>query len=265
MNLFPVATQDFWTFLLVFTRLSGMMALAPIYGGRGVPAQARVGLAFVLSLVLMPLLRSYMPPVPRDTAVLVAYIFKEAAVGLLIGYIVQIFFVMVQMAGQFADIQMGFGLANVLDPMTQVQTSVLGQLQYMLMLLTFFAIRGDHILLKAVCESFRRLPTDRLTASPQNMDALYAVALQVLANAFLIGLKIAAPVVAAVLLVDTALAILSRTVPQMNVFLVGFPVKIGMGFVTLTLTMAFIIYLMSGMIGQIQSDILALFRAFRSP
>jgi len=263
VDLFPVATSQFFTFLVVFTRLSGLMGTAPNFGGRNVPAQVRFGLAFVLALVFMPLLRPFMPPIPRDPAVLITLLAKEAAIGMLIGYIVQLFFTMVQMAGQFADIQMGFGLASVLDPMTQVQTSVLGQFQYILTLLTFFAARGDHYLLRAIYESFQRLPASKMVGSPDRLDALYRAALQIFGDAFIVSLKIAAPVVAVVLLVDAALAILSRTVPQMNVFVVGFPVKIGMGFLTLLLTIAFVVYLMSGMISKITGAVFALLQALR--
>lgn len=246
---FPVYQVQ--AFLLIFFRVLGVVAFMPLFGSRLVPKQAKVGLALLITLVLFPLI-----PVPGGAlpTSLVSYgvlVVKELLVGLIIGFATDLIFMGVQLAGQLVSLQMGLGIADIIDPQANMQVAVIGRLKHFLALLIFLAISGHHFLLQALAASFDLVPPLQVSFSGMVVEKLVTMTAQV----FEIAIKIGAPAMAALFLTNVALGIIARTVPQMNVFIVGLPLNIGVGLLTIALSFPFFLYLFKRLFLGLQQDI----------
>jgi flagellar biosynthesis protein FliR len=227
------------TWLLVFARSAGIFTTAPIFGNAHVSMFTRVGMAACLAFIFAPMVAAANMPVPSDTLSLAAAVVKEAVVGLMIGFVGMLLFMVVQAAAEMIDMQIGFGFANIVDPMMNQHTSVIGQFQYMAATLIFLGMNGHHLLLQGLADSFSVLPLGHVSLSAAATHSM----LNTFARLFLAAMKIGGPVVGVILLTDVALGILARTVPQLNVLVVGFPAKIIVGLLTVIVAMpaAFIV------------------------
>lgn len=241
MDNFSVVLIDrFIILLLVFVRMSSIFVITPVFGRSELPSYLKIGLAFFCSYMLMPLLGAVQVEYTNllSFAVIVA---KEFLVGIIIGYVSFLVFSALYIAGQFIDIQIGFGMVNVLDPTMNTQVPLTGNFIYILTTMLLLAMDGHHVLLSALFKSYSVLPINGFQfteAMVNNIGAIFA-------DVFLIGFKISVPILAAILVAEVALGILSRTVPQMNVFVVGIPLKIGIGLITLYLMLPIFIQIMS--------------------
>lgn len=219
-----VLVDKFLVLLLVFVRMSSLFVVTPVFGRRELPAYLKIGLAFFCSYILVPLLGDVQVEYTSilSFAVIAA---KEFLVGIIIGYVSFLVFSALYIAGQIIDIQIGFGMVNVLDPTMNTQVPITGNFLYILTTLFFMVIDGHHILISALFKSYSILPINGFEfteAMVNNMTSIFS-------DVFALGFKISVPVLAATLLAEVALGILSKTVPQMNVFVVGMPMKIAIG------------------------------------
>ena len=211
-------------FLPVLVRVLGLVMASPIFGGRGVPAQVKIGLSVVTAMALYPVL-----PVDVLSMETVAgyyvVVLKELMVGIGLGFAVTLVFSAIYLAGQLIDVPMGFGMVNVVDPQSGLQVPIFAQFQYVLAALIFLAVRGHHALFQALASSFALIPIGgKLPGRAWPMAVL-----DLFAKMFYLGVKLSLPVVMGLLLADIALGIVSRAVPQINIFVVGFPAKILIG------------------------------------
>jgi len=209
--------------LLLFMRMIGLFATAPIWSNRLIPTQLRVALAFGTAMVVFPLFTP--PAMPATLLGLAPMALQELLVGMIIGFVAALTLAAVQFAGQLLDLSMGMSIANVLDPTTNTQMPILGNFLYILAILIFFTINGHHVLIQSVMDSYALVPIGKAVMTTD----LSAAVVEVAGRLFILGFKIAAPVLGAVFLTTVALGILNRAVPQMNVFVVGMPVQLGMG------------------------------------
>lgn len=228
-------------FLLMLVRLTSFFLIAPIFSMRGVPAQFKVGIATFLAFVAVSTLPMGEPILLDSTYLLL--ILKELATGLALGFTAALVLYTVQIAGAFIDFQMGFSMANVLDPQTGAQVPIIGHFKYMMALLFLLTVNGHHLMLDGVMQSLRVFPVERLAISVKAEDIAHFMT-GLFAEMFLIALQIALPIVGALFLVDIALGILAKTVPQLNIFAVGLPLKIFVGFIMLFLTMPVFFYIL---------------------
>lgn len=165
----------------------------------------------------------------------VVLIFKEILIGLLLGFVATLFIYALQMAGGLIDLMMGFAIANVIDPQTGAQSPIMGNFKYMFAILILFFTDGHHLLLRGVLNSYFLVPLHKwITFADGGMAQLL---IDFFLRSFAISLQIAAPIAASIFLVDVALGLISRTVPQMNMFVVGIPVKIISTFLLLLLVL----------------------------
>jgi flagellar biosynthesis protein FliR len=222
-------------FLLVLCRISSFFVVAPVFGSRNVPAAFKIGLAVFVSFLVF-LTVGFDASVAFDARYPLAVI-REALAGLLLGFAAYLFFAIVQTSGAFIDLQLGFGLANIVDPLSGAAMPVMGNLKFMTMLLVFLAVNGHHYLLGAIMDSYKWLPLDNDFFRTVYEGRLTAFLTETFAATFLMALQIAAPILAAVFLTDVGLALLARTAPQYNVFVVGIPIKILVGLSMLVLLM----------------------------
>ncbi|MCL6451313.1 MAG: flagellar type III secretion system protein FliR, partial [Acetobacteraceae bacterium] len=221
--------------LLLLPRLGGLVALAPVFSGRYVAA-AKVGLALVLGMVLLPVVKvpEELPQTPAGLAVTVG---AELLVGLAMGYATMLVFTAVQVAGQMLDMQMGFGIVNVIDPQFGTPLPLVGNFLQVLALLVFLLMDGHHLVLSALVGSYRAIP---LGGGVWRGDLL-GVLTDLFAQMFNTAVAIAVPVLGALFLVNLALGIVSRTLPQMNVFVIGLPLGIIAGTAVLALALPFLV------------------------
>ncbi|MCC3376223.1 flagellar biosynthetic protein FliR [Cohnella sp. REN36] len=227
--------QVFPAFMLVLCRIASFLMVAPVFSTRTIPKTFKVGLAFFISIVVF-LTVGFDNPVPLDGAYILA-ILKEVLAGLVIGYTAYLFFTVVQTAGAFIDIQMGFGIANIVDPLTGASAPIMGNLKFMLLTLVFLSINGHHYLIGAIMDSYKWLPLDGQLFHTVYEGRMTDFLARTFADTFLLALQIAAPLVVAMFLTDAGLGLLARTAPQYNVFVIGIPVKILVGLALLILLM----------------------------
>lgn len=228
--------QGFPIFLLIFCRITAFFVVAPIFSSRGVPNTFKLGLGFFMSFLVFLSYGMSQTIVP-DTAEYVLFVLREILIGLMIGFVVYLFFAVVQTAGAFMDMQIGFAMANVVDPHTGVSAPLLGNFKYMLMLVVFLMMNGHHYLLSGLMNSYQWMPLDNELFGRLLDGSLSEYLIRVFGNTFLLALQIAAPLVVAMFLADVGLGFLTKTAPQFNVFVVGIPLKILLGLFLLILLM----------------------------
>ena len=250
--------DQFHLFLLILLRVSALLIVTPIFGHRNYLARAKIGLAFMISLILFPVLSSSPFQVPEGVVPYALMMAREVVMGLVLGFAVLLFFVGVQFAGQLAGLQMGFGIVEVIDPQSTSQISIIGQFLNLLAVLILLAINGHHMILRALVRSFELVPLGRVEVKGAVIQKLILLSSQV----FAIAIQISAPVVVALFLISIALGILARTVPQMNVFIVGFPVQLSAGMAVLMLALPLIYLLLGKFTRLLERDLLALLDFF---
>lgn len=256
MELLGFGIREIATFMLVLFRVGGIFTTAPVFGNVNVTPVARVAMALAFSFVFLPM-ASYSAPQLEVFTFLLAVV-KEILVGVIMGFLVSMVFAAIQMAGAFVDLQIGFGFANIVDPMVKERAAVLGQLQNLAATLLFLAINGHHLVIRGLADSFSVLPLGTMSLSPNISGGLMGL----FATIFLAALKIGAPVVGAIFLTDVSLGILARTVPQLNVFVVGFPAKLTVGLIATLAVMPVAFVVMGKLFMGLHSDILTLMTNF---
>ncbi len=213
-------------FMLVLTRILAMFTIVPVLSQRGVPAQFRVGLGFFIALAASAGLNLEETLIPIDGNY-VFLVVKEFTIGIMMGFMATLFMAALQTAGHIIDVEMGFGMVNVVDPQSGTQVPIMGFFKYYIATLIFLSLNIHHIVILAYIESFQYIPLGGIY-----LEGRYAeFVVSSFANMFLIAIKIAAPVAFTLLIATVALGITARTVPQMNVFVVGMPLKIGLGLI----------------------------------
>lgn len=226
--------NDLPVYLLIVARISAFFVTAPLFSYRNIPVMNK--LMIVLALAFFASFSIESPEITIDFYYILL-ILKEVIVGLGIGLIAMLMLYAVQVAGGFIDLQMGFAIANIVDPQTGAQTPLLGQYFYIFALLFLFAIDGHHLLLDGIFHSYQFIPIDQLLL-PFSTDQVAKHVTDSFVTMFVIAFQMAIPIVASLFLVDIALGIIARTVPQVNVFVVGLPLKIFVSFLVLFISFA---------------------------
>lgn len=222
-------------FLLFVCRITAFFMVAPVFSFRGVPTAFKIGLALFVAFIAYIATGSGQV-IPLD-GMYVLSVLRETLVGLLLGFIAYLFFSVVQIAGSFVDLQMGFGVVNVMDPMTGAQSPILGNFKFFIAVLLFLAMDGHHYFLTALFDSYRWVPLQHELFSQIYEGSISEFLVESLQTVFVLAFKMAAPLIAALFLTDVALGILARTAPQFNVFVVGIPLKIVIGFIVFLIMM----------------------------
>jgi flagellar biosynthetic protein FliR len=234
MQLPGIAAAQLVGYVLVMCRVGGLFVLAPIFSGRMIPAQAKVIVAGAISFALEPMVVANQT-IPTGVQV-VPLIMKELLVGLAFALVLGVVAAGVQAAASIMDTMVGFSFAQLVDPLTQGQSAVIGQLYSLFTVVIFLLIGGDHLMIEGLDASYRLIPLGSVPSATQ----LGAIAANDLSQMFLIAIEVAAPVIVALAMVDIALALVARSVPQMNVFIVGIPAKIMVGLGAIAASLPFL-------------------------
>lgn len=222
-----------FAFFQVFVRCSAMFLSAPLFGSANLPAFIRILTAVVVTAALTAAIQPTLAPPPADMYVFAAVVANQILAGLIIGVFVQIVLLGAQMGGAFMDMQVGLSMSHVMNPANGQPSTVLSQFKYMLALIVFLSVNGHHVMLGAFVKSFEIMPS----VSGGVLRALQTNQLTLIGELSLIALQIATPVLAVSILVDAALGIMNKAVPQMHIFIVGMPAKIVMGLLALSVAL----------------------------
>ena len=228
-------------FLLVLARLGGLVVAAPVFGHMLVPVRVRAALAMILAIVLAPAV-AVASPLPTTLWGMAGAAATESALGAMIGFTAQLIFAGVALGGQLAGIQMGFGMFNLIDPTSHAQVTIVAEWEQLVALLIFLVLDVHHLLIEALLASFRTAPPGAVLLAAGGLETVFRMA----GDVFAIGVRIAAPVLIVLLMTNAALGVLARTIPQLNVFVLGFPVNIGVGLFVLGASLPFTVRMLTG-------------------
>jgi flagellar biosynthesis protein FliR len=232
-------------FLLVFVRLTCFFLSAPLWMDKQIPAPFKWGFAFFTSFLVVGILDGQHGLELNSDYILL--ILKEVIVGLSLGLFAGFLFYAVELAGSFVDLQSGFAMATMFNPQSGVQEPITGRLYYILSIVFFLSVNGHHILIQGVMASFQWIPVDSWLPHGASGN-LVNLSLNITKNMFWIAFLIAAPLVGSLFLVDIALGILAKTAPQMNLFVVGVPIKMIVHFIVLYVTLPAFFYVLGKMV-----------------
>lgn len=240
------------SFILIFVRVASMLWSIPVLGAKNVPKGFKIGLGFFITLILLHIVNIDDRIMPGDISSLIMAIGGEFLIGFIIGLMGKLIFTAVDIAGEIMGIQMGFAIVNVIDPQTNAQVPVVAQFQSLLCALIFLSINAHHYFLAAIAESFSILPPLRFALSSELLNGI----IKFTGEIFVISIKIGAPVMVALLITNIALSIVSKTMPQMNLMAVGFPITITAGLIIISLSLPLFGYLVQKIFEGMQGNIL---------
>ncbi|HZK34566.1 MAG TPA: flagellar biosynthesis protein FlhB [Bacillota bacterium] len=231
MDIFLI--EDFFIFILIFFRLLAFISVAPGFSARGIPNLAKIGFSLIFAYVLYLSIPAAAPMQHESFIELGLLVIKEVLFGLALGFTVNLIFLSFQMAGQMVDFQMGFSMASYYDPLTNSRVSIFGNLYHWIGLTLFFVINGHYILIYSFVQSFDLIPLAGLELSAMDLQAIVGI----FSRSFLTAFQIAVPVIFVILLTDAVIGLVSRSVPQINILMLGLPLKVLVGLLALTIIM----------------------------
>jgi len=246
-----ISLEQVQAFLLVFLRVGAVIVFMPVLGDRNVSVKIKAGLALLISALLFPHVAVNTAGAGFDIFSLVFRMSTEVMIGAAIGFTSQLLLSGVQMAGQLIGYQMGFSIANVIDPASSEQVSIIAEFMYLLMLLIFLAFNGHHIFISALAGSFQAAPVLGYAFNGYLPGGIT----EMLRGLFEISVKIGAPVMALMFFLTIGMGLIARTVPQINIFIVGFPLQIAIGLVGLGLAMPFLLTLAGRYVTGLERDV----------
>ena len=230
-------------FLLVAVRFSGLILTAPVLGSRNFPVIAKVGLIGMFAFLITPTIPALDAPLPDDAVQFGLMGASELIIGLVIGLVMTIAFAAIQVAGQLMDMQSGFGLMNVFNPAFETQFPIFGFFYFILAVLFLLLTHGHHMMIIALASTFETIPLGGLDASADLVGHMATWG----SLMFYDGLMIAAPIVAAMLLAYVTMGLMGRVVPQIHLFVVGFPITIATALLVVGLTIDYYLIYIEGM------------------
>ena len=243
-------------FFLVFVRCMSFLLASPLFIIPGIPPLAKAGFGFALAVIIYPV-------VPQTEAIMVQtlwqYAFmavKETLVGVGMGIIATMIFNIMRMAGQMIDFQIGFAMSQMMDPTTGTINTLLGKFLYFVTLAVFLSIDAHHGLIMGLVKSYQILP---LALADIKSEAAPFI-IEIFSTSITLALKVAIPVIGALLMVDMALGVMGRAAPQMNVFMLGFPFKIMFGLISLAVLLPLMSSIFMHVFDMMHRDILILVR-----
>ena len=231
MNNFVLLYQNF---LLVTLRTGCLLYFCPPWDSTFIPTTVRAFSILGLSLALTPIVSPYLPPFPATWAAGVLLVIREILIGLGCGLVFRFFFAGVEMAGNLVATQMGFGMATLLDPQTQAQNTILAEMMVLLATLLFLTVNGHHAFLRLVVKSFQEVPLSTTISLP---DSLFGYVPNFGRLMYSMSVQLLAPVLALLFLIQLALGLVARAVPQIQVMMVSFPLTIALGLLFFSFTL----------------------------
>lgn len=257
MNLFNFNPSDLMSFYLTFFRVSIVMFMLPVFGSKSIPNPVKAALTLVVTLAIWPQLSFDGALMPASPYMIVLMILGELVLGLVLSIIIMVIFAAIQTGGNFIGVQMGFSMVNVLDPVTGVSEAVTAHFLYMCALLVFLTLNGHLYMISGIAETFRYIPPGELFISP----TLYSQVMTISQKLFILAVKVASPIIASIFVVDLSLALIAKMAPQMNILMLGFPLKILVGFFFLSMVFTVLGLYMSDFVAGLPEYMLNIIKA----
>lgn len=251
------STAEIVRFLIVLLRLSGIMIVAPFFSSQTIPVPVRIAFSLAVAFVLAPSMPLSAVPPEMNLGNVAAVFMSEMVFGALLGFAAACVFAGLQFAGQVISFQLGFSLINLIDPQTQVDSSVFSFIKNYIGILFFLLINGHHWFLLAVNESFGALPVGGFVLQAPMAEHLVRLSGELL----VIGLRIAGPVVAVSVITDIVMGVLGRAAPQINIIIVGMPLKSLIGFGFLSISFYFLPRYLEGVFAALHKTLFSLVHA----
>jgi len=211
-------------FAMVLFRVGGLVISSPLIGSQAVSSQLKVAFSFVVSLMIFPIVWTRLP-VTLHWPELVPIVFGELVIGLIIGLAVELIFLGVQMAGMMIGQQAGIALGEVINPMLDGQTTIIGQVFYLVTLMVFLLIGGHRTMIAVLLDTFESIPPGSFQVS----TSIVTLFQDLLTATFILGLRLAAPAITALFIASLAMGFIARTIPQLNILTIGFALRIFVG------------------------------------
>ena len=254
MSTLPFDVDQAGWFFLVFVRIVTIMAFLPVFGSYAVPPQVKVAFALILSTLLFGAVMTNDRLAAEEFTLPLfgLLVVKEVMVGIAIGFVASMLFAAVQFAGRLVDTEIGFGFVELMDPMSNETVTVWGQLQVILFTILFLTINGHYFMLLAIQRSFELIPL--LGGSLPGGKVAYHL-VSITGAVFVTALKFSAPIYVTLVLSELALGAVARTVPQINIFFVGMPLKIAIGLGTAALSLPMLAILFRATVERLVQDI----------
>lgn len=231
LNLIPV--DQFQIFLVVLARVAGFIGAIPVFSSAQTPAKIKISMTVAFALLLYPTMSKGLPGVSFAPLAFTLFLIAEILLGMIIGLVARLVFTAVEYGATVIGFQMGFAAANVFDPTSERQIALISQFQNVFAILIFLAVDGHHLFFRLAIRSFELLPPGHLNLSGDAVPFLMDLG----AKMFALGVQFSAPVLAILLLSGLILGILARIFPQLNVFLLSFPINIATAFIVIALTL----------------------------
>jgi flagellar biosynthetic protein FliR len=244
--------DDVYRMLLLMFRTGALLSTVPIFGHVSVPRVLRIWLMILFAVMLFPsaAISNYQPPATFFQLSIV--ILSELAIGFTMGFAIIIVFAAVQFAGHLIGLEMGLAISNVIDPMSAGELSIIGEFFYLVSLLVFLMIDGHHAVIEALVRSYELIP---IAGGVFSAD-LISYIITLTGNVFVLGVKLSAPVIITLFIVNVVLGIIARTVPQMNVFIIGFTLAVAVGLIMIQLSFPYFKVVLVDSFRSLESDLL---------
>ncbi|MEI7810912.1 MAG: flagellar biosynthetic protein FliR [Ignavibacteria bacterium] len=253
-----ILIPDFVITLLIFLRIIAMFSAAPILSHKAFPVLGRILIAAVLAYIsFITIIKTTNVHVELDFVSIVLNGVKEVITGLMIGFMLNIIFYGIDFAGVLIGIDMGLSMASVMNPMMETESTAIGELLNIFGTLLFFLINGHHYLIRAIVVSFKVISIGKYTVT----EPAFQLLIKYSAMIFIIAIKMAAPIMVSFFLINLAEGIISRAIPQMQVFFVTQPLKIGIGFILLIASLPVYVYFINNLLSSFENSLYELIRA----
>jgi flagellar biosynthetic protein FliR len=250
-------TDSLSSFMLVVFRVAAILMSAPFFGSNIIRPHIRFVFSVLIAFIIFPGVTA-IPFENFSLGILMVLIFKEVLIGVCIGVLSHFLFIGAQLGGQVAGMQMGFSIVNVMDPSSDLSLSIIGSFLNIAMLLLFISAGGHYLVLGAVSESFRMIPLGEGNLEP----FAYKYIVDLFSYIFLTAVKITAPVIITLLIFSTIFGVIGKLVPQMNLMMVGIPMKIAIGLYIMAISMKYFYIVYEKMLHRYFEEIANIIRLF---
>lgn len=230
--------------------------LVPVVSSQYVPLRVRGLASFCIAMITFPWVSSLLPELPQEPLLYALILLKQILIGAIMGFILSMIFASFQLSAQFFSVQIGLGMSQVFDPITQQETPLMGYLFYSVAVLVFLVIGGFHMVILAVVDSFTLIPAVKMPSS----ESILNLGVRYFSYMFIIALKIAIPVIAASIIIVVSLGILGKVAPQANLLILGLPFQWGVGIVMIFVLTPYMVEIFARMVETGIEDVMFFMR-----
>lgn len=252
-----ILVTDFITVFFIFLRASGLFFTAPFFSENVIPVLAKIFISMIVAYIVFFFVKPFEFNYDQGLLMLALIGIKEILIGMIIGFSLNFIFYGINFAGSLIGFDLGLSMAAVFDPNSEIESNIIGRILFFASLLIFILINGHHYIVRAVSLSYQLIPIGELKFT----DSLLTLMIKLSAGVFAIAIKIAAPILVSFFLLYIGMGIMSRMIPQMQIFFVVQPLQIGLGIFLLVVFLPVLFFVIKGLLGSLEESILNLIRA----